>query len=404
MPLVDTNGTKLFYDLSGPDGAPVVVFSNSIGTTMEMWDHQVRALCDRFRCLRYDTRGHGRSSVVDDPVSIETLADDLAGLLDALGIASAHVVGLSLGGMTAQAFALRHSARVESLVLMATSAHLPTQESWDARAQAVREGGMAAIVEMVMPRWFTPETTAQRPDRVRFLRERFLALEPEGYAVCCGAIGRMDLRGSISAIEKPTLVIAGAGDPATPVAMSEQIKSRIAGAELVVVPEAAHQISVEQPEAVNALLEEFLTRVAGAQPRASGGQSFVAGVGNRKAVLGVDHVQRSLERAGEFALPWQDFITRYAWGEIWGDPNLPWKTRSLVTLAMMVALHREEEFKLHLRPALKNGVTLEELRALLLHTAIYGGVPAANAAFRWAKEVLGDEADQVTREPVDRVG
>jgi pimeloyl-ACP methyl ester carboxylesterase len=91
MPLVDTNGTKLFYDLSGPDGAPVVVFSNSIGTTMEMWDHQVRALCDRFRCLRYDTRGHGRSSVVDDPVSIETLADDLAGLLDALGIASAHV-------------------------------------------------------------------------------------------------------------------------------------------------------------------------------------------------------------------------------------------------------------------------------------------------------------------------
>jgi 3-oxoadipate enol-lactonase/4-carboxymuconolactone decarboxylase len=111
--------------------------------------------------------------------------------------------------------------------------------------------------------------------------------------------------------------------------------------------------------------------------------------------LGVDHVQRSLEKAGNFALPWQDFITRYAWGEIWGDPTLPWKTRSMVTLAMMVALHREEEFKLHLRPALKNGVTLEELRALLLHTSVYGGVPAANAAFRWVKEVLGDEAEEV---------
>jgi 3-oxoadipate enol-lactonase/4-carboxymuconolactone decarboxylase len=396
MPLVETNGTTLFYDLTGPEGAPVVVFSNSIGTTMEMWDHQVRHLCDRYRCLRYDTRGHGRSPAVDAPVSIDDLADDLAGLLDALGIETAHVVGLSLGGMTAQAFAVRHPARVDSLVLMATSAHLPTKESWDARAQAVREGGMGAIVEMVMPRWFTAQSMSERAERVRFLRERFLAIEAAGYAACCGAIGDMDLRNAIGGIRKPTLVIAGTADVATPLAMAEQIVSRIPGAELAVVPDAAHQISVEQPEAVNRLLEEFLVRVAGEQPRAGGGKSFVAGLGNRKAVLGVDHVQRSIEKAGNFALPWQDFITRNAWGEIWGDPTLPWKTRSLVTLAMMVAMHREEEFKLHLRPALKNGVTIDELRSLLLHTSIYGGVPAANAAFRWVKEVLGDEADQAS--------
>jgi alkylhydroperoxidase/carboxymuconolactone decarboxylase family protein YurZ len=113
-------------------------------------------------------------------------------------------------------------------------------------------------------------------------------------------------------------------------------------------------------------------------------------------VLGVDHVQRSLSNAGAFAAPWQDFITRSAWGEIWGDDTLPWKTRSLVTLSMMVALHREEEFKLHLRPALKNGVTIVELQALLMQTSIYAGVPAANAAFRWVREVLGDEADHLS--------
>ena len=113
-------------------------------------------------------------------------------------------------------------------------------------------------------------------------------------------------------------------------------------------------------------------------------------------MLGVEHVQRSLEKAGSFAAPWQDFITRNAWGEIWGDPTLPFKTRSMIELAMMVALHREEEFKLHVRPALKNGVTLDELRSLLIQTAIYAGVPAANAAFRWVREVLGEEADQAS--------
>ncbi len=121
------------------------------------------------------------------------------------------------------------------------------------------------------------------------------------------------------------------------------------------------------------------------------GAAFEAGLANRKAVLGAEHVERALAKAGEFAMPWQDFITRYAWGEVWGNPTLPWKTRSMITLAITLALGREEEFKLHLRPALGNGVTPAELRALLTQSAIYAGVPAANGAFRWAKEVLGEE-------------
>jgi 4-carboxymuconolactone decarboxylase len=122
-----------------------------------------------------------------------------------------------------------------------------------------------------------------------------------------------------------------------------------------------------------------------------GDRRFQTGLANRRAVLGAEHVDRSFERAGTFAKPWQDFVTKVAWADIWDDPALPRKTRSIIVLSMMVALHREEEFKLHLRPALRNGVSLEELRALLLQTAVYGGVPAANAGFRWVQEVLGDE-------------
>ncbi|HEY8381109.1 MAG TPA: 3-oxoadipate enol-lactonase [Microvirga sp.] len=393
MPLIQANGTTLFYDITGPDGAPVVAFSNSLGTTLEMWDAQVRALAPRYRCLRYDTRGHGRSPVAEGPFTVDSLADDLVGLLDALGIDRPHVVGLSLGGMTAQAFAVRYPQRLASLTLVATAAHLPPPEGWDQRAQLVRAEGMGAIVDAVMSRWFTPDTVALAPDAVRPVRERFLAMDPRGYAGCCLAIRDMDLRTQIGAISVPTLVVAGEDDPATPLEMSEEIASRIPGASLVVVPEAAHLVAVEQPDALNDLLLAFLSSTAGERRPASGGISFEAGLANRKSVLGVEHVQRSLEKAGAFAGPWQDFITRNAWGEIWGDPTLPWKTRSLVTLAIMVALHREEEFKLHVRPALKNGVTVEELRALLMQTAIYAGVPAANAGFRWVREVLGEELD-----------
>jgi 3-oxoadipate enol-lactonase/4-carboxymuconolactone decarboxylase len=396
MPLIAaSNGTELFYDLRGPAGASVVAFSNSIGTTHRMWDAQAEALAGPYQVLRYDTRGHGGSPVASGSATIEALADDLAGLLDALQIGRAHVVGLSLGGMTAQALAARHPDRVRGLVLMATSAYLP--QGWEERAATVRSQGMGAIADAVLARWFTPDFAAAHPDAVAPHRERFVAMEPEGYAACCGAIGGMDLRPSNASIAAPTLIVAGADDPATPVAMMEEIRGRIPDAELVMLPRAAHLLAVERADAVNAHLGAFLGRLQAAGdphggPGGATGVAFEVGLENRKAVLGATHVERSLAKAGAFAGPWQDFITRVAWGEIWGDPALPWKTRSMLTLALMVALGREEEFKLHVRPALRNGVTAAELRALLVQAAVYAGVPAANGAFRWVHEVLGNDA------------
>jgi 3-oxoadipate enol-lactonase/4-carboxymuconolactone decarboxylase len=247
-----------------------------------------------------------------------------------------------------------------------------------------------------MARWFTPAMAQTDPARLAFLRARFLAIDPAGYAACCRAIGGLDLRSGLGAIRAPTLVVAGAADPVTSPAVGEALAKAIPGAGCEVVDDAAHIPAAEQPEAVNAILGTFLDRH---WPAGTAIDALARGLSNRKAVLGVEHVQRSLEQGGPFVRPWQEFISRTAWGEIWGDTTLPFKTRSIIVLSMMVALHREEEFKLHLRPALKNGLTLEELRALLLQTAIYGGVPAANAAFRWVKEVLGAEADTIGAPP-----
>lgn len=393
MPLIAVNGTHLFYDLAGPDGAPVVLFSNSLGATAEMWDAQARALAGRCRVLRYDTRGHGRSQTTG-PVRLETLTRDVIGLMDALSISSAHIVGLSMGGLTAQSLGIHYPTRVRSLVLMATAAHLPPAENWHLRAKTVREEGLGAIVDGAMTRWFTQGADTQCPERKNFSRQRFLSSDAEGYALCCEALAHADLRAELERIKAPTLVMAAEGDPVTTVAMGLDLAAGISGARFEPISDAAHLFAVEQPDQVNRHLLAWLEH-NGALVEPDETFLFEQGLANRKAVLGIDHVQRSFNQGNAFTRPWHEFITRMAWGEAWGNPDLAWKLRSVSTLSMMVALHREEEFKLHLRPAVKNGLSVKELRAMLLHCSIYAGVPAANAAFRWAREVLGEDSDRV---------
>lgn len=388
MPRIRANGVDLEYELSGPTGAPVVVLSNSLGTTFAMWDAVVPVLRGKFRVLRYDTRGHGGSEVIDSEIDIADLAADLAGLLAALGIDRVHLAGLSLGGMTAQSFAATWPERVISLTLMATAAELGPKSEWETRIATVRAQGMAPVTEAAMIRWFS-DAHRGHESAVR-IRETFLGIDPVGYAVCSSAISRMDLRPLLSKITAPTLILVGADDPATTVARAEAIRDGIGHAELTILPRVRHMLAVERGESVAAHLLAFLERYREPDTGALGAVSFEEAIGNRRAVLGEEHVDRSLAKAGEFGGAWQDFVTRIAWGEVWGDPRLPWKTRSFVTLAMMVALHREEEFKLHLRAAARNGIDAGELQALLLQCAVYAGVPASNAAFRWSREVLGD--------------
>jgi 3-oxoadipate enol-lactonase / 4-carboxymuconolactone decarboxylase len=404
MPAIEINGITLDHEVRGPEGAPPVVFSNSLGTNRQMWAPQVAALAGRFRCLTYDTRGHGGSMVSPRPFGIADLADDLAGLIEAVfGCTPVHVVGLSLGGMTAMALAIRRPDLVASLTPMATFARTASPASWVERAAIVRAGGVEAFAETILARWFTPGFAETQPALHARTRAMLLATPREGYAACCDAIRDLDLIDQLGTISAPTMVFSGADDPASPPSLQDDIRAAIPGAGLVRLSPAAHIMNLEQPEQVNALLTAWLdlnrSRLGAPASRPA---LLDEGLANRKAVLGAAHVARSLAGAGRFALPWQEFIMRTAWGEVWGDPSLPWKTRSLLTLQTMIALNREEEFKLHLRPALHNGVTLEELRAALIQAAVYIGVPAANNAFRWVRDVLGDAIDAPEPVPGER--
>jgi 3-oxoadipate enol-lactonase len=244
--------------VSGRADAPVVVLSNSLGSTHRMWDAQLADLEQHFRVVRYDTRGHGGSPVPEGPYVIDDLADDLVALLDRLGIPEAHLVGLSLGGMTMMRVAIRNPDRVKRLALLCTGAQLPPASAWTDRAATVRAQGTAAVATAVVQRWFTAAYLDTHPD-VRSVHEQMVAATPaEGYAACCEAIAELDLRGQLSTITSPTLAIAGADDPATPPAKLAEVVARIPGSRLLTVPHAAHLANAEQPATITPALIEHL--------------------------------------------------------------------------------------------------------------------------------------------------
>ena len=260
MPKIQANGIRLYYELAGPADAPVVMLSNSLGTRLEMWDPQVHALAERYRVLRYDSRGHGRSDAPDGPYTIDMLADDALGLLDALGIERAHFCGLSKGGMVGQVLGARHGERLISLALCATAAHMPQRQVWDERIRVATEQGMAALADGVIGRWFTEAFRREPSIVVDRVRQMILDTPPHGYAACCAAIRDMDLRDLITGIRVPTLVIVGEDDPATPPEKAREIQNLIPGAQLEVIPDAAHLLNIEQDVAFDAALTSLLDR------------------------------------------------------------------------------------------------------------------------------------------------
>jgi len=257
---------QVHYVEDGPPDAPALVFANSLGTALAMWDPQVSALRNRFRIVRYDHRGHGSSPVPPGPYTIEDIGADLMALLDRLDVRRAALCGLSLGGMAAMWLAAEAPQRVGRLALLSTSAALGPPSYWAERAAAVTSGGMAAISESVLARWFTPLFARQERGTIDEMREMLEKTPTLGYAACCAAIEHLNLVDRLPDIRAETLVIAGAGDPATPPHHSERIAGSIAGARLVVLDQAAHVLNIERAAAVNALLADFFGPGTGAVP------------------------------------------------------------------------------------------------------------------------------------------
>jgi len=243
--------------VDGRADGPVVVLSNSLGTNLTMWNEQLPALAQRFRVFRYDTRGHGASSVTPGPNTIPKLGRDVLGLLDALEIRRVHFCGLSMGGMTGMWLALNAPERIDRLVLANTAPQIGTDEVWNARIEAVRKGGMEAIAEAVLERWFTAGFRQGAPVTVARIRAMLTETPAEGYIANCAAIRDMDQREAIRAIRHPTLVIAGTHDPATTAADGRKMAEAIAGARYVEL-DAAHISNIEKAERFSAELTRFL--------------------------------------------------------------------------------------------------------------------------------------------------
>lgn len=265
-----SDGCALAYRVDGDAEAPVLLLSNALGTTREMWAGQIAALARRFRIVRYDTRGHGESDAPPGEYTIDQLGRDALAILDAVQATRADVCGLSLGGMTAMWLGIHAPERIDRLILASTGARIGTMDMWNARMQQVRDAGLESIADTVMSRWFTDGYRTSRPEIVARFRDMLLSTRPEGYAGCCAALRDADLRAAIEDIHAPVLVVVGASDPATPPASGRAIRAAIPGSEIVELS-ASHIANAEQPDRFNEAMLEFLQTAAGARRGANNG-------------------------------------------------------------------------------------------------------------------------------------
>ncbi len=365
------------YKIQGTPNSPVLVFSNSLGTDMGMWDELIPSLLPYFQVLQYDTRGHGGSETSEEPYTIELLGNDVIALLNELKIDKMYFCGLSMGGLIGQWLAINHPERIVKLILSNTDAKIGTIENWNDRIQTVNSQGMQTIVETTMERWFTDDLRKKNSDKIATIKTVFAANNITGYANSCAAVRDADFRNQLDKIMVETLVLTGDEDTVTTVAHAEELAKNILNASLKIL-HARHLMSTELPkEFVEVLIDFFV-----------GSSTFEKGMHVRRSVLGNAHVDRATANINKFNGEFQNFISNYAWGEIWTRPGLSKHNRSLITIAMLIALNRKAELQMHIRAAFNNGVTKDEIKEVIMQSALYCGLPAANEAIHTAESVF----------------
>lgn len=389
MPFAISDGNRIFYRLEGSAEKPLLVMAHSLGVDHGLWEPQMSALLRYFQVLRLDLRGHGASDAPAGDYTIEQLARDVITAVDSTGRQRFAYCGLSLGGMIGQWLGANAAERVTHLVLANTSPRVGAPELFNERRNAVLKGGMSAVENGVMERYFSPRVLNSPNPVVASTRTTLLATNPVGYAGCCSAIRDMDQRPLLGRIRVPALVIGGTLDVATPwQGQGDLLAASIPGARSVLL-EAAHLSNVELPAAFNAALFDFLLPL-------EDGDRLAAGFAIRRAVLGDAHVDRAIANTTDLTRDFQDLITRYAWGTVWTRPSLDPKVRRLFVLAMTASLGRWEEFRLHVRTGLAGELEMTDLKEVLLQVAIYAGVPAANTGFQIAAEEQHNRAQNVS--------
>ncbi|WP_328672357.1 bifunctional 3-oxoadipate enol-lactonase/4-carboxymuconolactone decarboxylase PcaDC [Streptomyces sp. NBC_00328] len=424
----ETKTPALQYRLDGPEDAPVLILGPSLGTTWHMWDRQVPELAKSWRIFRFDLPGHGGAPAYPAG-SVAELAGRLLATLDRLGIQHFGYAGCAFGGAIGLELALRRPERVASLALIAASPRFGTADEFRQRGVVVRSNGLDPIARTAPERWFTSGFAAAQPAITEWAVQMVRTTDPGCYIAACEALAAFDVRGELGMVGVPTLVLAGSDDQVTGPAEARTLVAGIPDARLAVVPGASHLVPVEQPAAVTDLLVRHFSSAwlpafesstgqmavpaapaypvqaapppvgpfaeiapAPVEPEPMGWQDpYDVGIKVRREVLGDAHVDGALASADEFSGDFQEFVTRYAWGEIWDRPGLDRRSRSCVTLTALVAGGHLDELAVHTRAALRNGLTPVEIKEVLLQAAVYCGVPAANSAFRVAQKIIHEE-------------
>ncbi|MFE1856857.1 3-oxoadipate enol-lactonase [Streptomyces sp. NPDC059489] len=359
----------------GATSAPPLFLGSSLGTSYALWDRVAPELSADHRVIRWDLPGHGGSApgLIGPGATVADLAGLVLALADALDVERFAYAGVSLGGAVGLHLAVHHPERISSLAVLCSSAHFNGARPWEERAALVRREGLAPVAATAEARWFTDGFTVPR------LVQDHHDADPAAYAACCDALAAFDIRDGLASITAPTLLIAGRKDPATPPAHLREIADAVPGAALVEIPGASHLAPAQCPKAVLTALRAHFSGASG------------YGMQVRREVLGDAHVDRAQTRQTPFTARFQDFISRYAWGEIWTDPTLSRRESSMITLTALVAHGHLDELAMHVTAARRNGLTPQEIGAVLLQTAVYCGVPAANSAFAVAQRVLAEE-------------
>jgi 3-oxoadipate enol-lactonase/4-carboxymuconolactone decarboxylase len=366
-------------DFGGPPDAPLLLLGPSVGTSAAtLWGAAAQRLAEHVHVVGWDLPGHGRSPAAafrmpDLAAGVVALADDIA------PGAAFHYAGDSIGGAVGLQLLLDAPERLLTAALLCTGAVIGRPEDWAARAATVRTSGTEAVVELAAQRWFAPGFVEGRPDVAAALVEALRNTDDESYAQACEALAAFDVTGRLGEITTPVLAIAGAEDIPTPPEGLARIASGVKDGRLIVLDGVGHLAPAEAAERVAELIASHV------RP-----DTFAAGMAVRREVLGDEHVDRAVANTTEFTADFQEFITRYAWGTIWTRPGLDRRSRSLITLTALIARGHHEELAMHLRAARRNGLTNDEIKELILQTAIYCGVPDANTAFRVAGQVLAD--------------
>jgi len=368
-------------DFGGPRNADLLLLGPSLGTSAAaLWAPAAARLATHLRVVGWDLPGHGRSPAA--PFRIPDLAAGVLALADEIAPqARFHYAGNSIGGTVGLQLLLDAPARLSSATLLCTGAAIGRAPDWAVRAAAVRASGTGALVDSALQRWFAPDFASRAPRQVAAVADALRRTDDESYAQACEALAAFDVTTQLGRITAPVLAIAGSEDIATPAESLGRIATGVQHGRLVVLDGVAHLAPLEAPmAAANLILNHLLVR----DPQ------HTAGMAVRRSVLGDAHVDRAIARTTDFTADFQDLITRYAWGSIWTRDGLDRRSRSIVTLTALVARGHHEELAMHLRAARRNGLSNDEIKEVLLQTAVYCGVPDANTAFRIAAQVLAD--------------